>query len=174
MDKSKNKKKVAFYGFQFAHHGKHTAYVALKEVMKTNNIKVVTAKRPKIFHERGFRRLLKTWMKIQEFRLYRFYKNSINNIIHYFFPENSLFLGPKWKGNNKLIITCHQPVTDSYFERIEKTNPYFIEGIKNANVIILMASKDITSLQELCTSGRCNKYPTRCRRFFFFKRKIKL
>ena len=131
---------VVFYGFQFAHHSKRSGFLPLKKVLRKNRVRVVTALRPQIFWKRGFRRLMPLWMKIQERRLYRFFNLDSIKVVHYLWPENSLFHAPKWKGAKKLIMTCHQPVNKVFFDRIRKKNPYFIDGVKSADVIILTAS----------------------------------
>ncbi len=145
---------VIFYGFQFAHHGKHTAFLGLKKEFKKRGIRVVTALRPQIFYKRGVRRFRKLWMQIQERRLYSFFRCDPNTIVHYFFPENSMFHASRWKGNRKLIMTCHQPVTEDFFEHLKQKNKYFIDGLKSADVIILMASKDIRAYQEFAPQAK--------------------
>ena len=136
-------KNILFYGFQFTHHGGFSAFTALKKTFKSKGIKVVTAIIPSIFYVRGFRRFYQLWMRLQEGRLYNFFKSSDSGGVHYYFPDNSLFCGIKWKKNKKIIITCHQPVDKNYFERIRITNSYIYEGIKKADIIILMASDGI-------------------------------
>jgi len=140
--------KVIFYGFQFAHHGDYSAFNALKRKLKKSGIKVVTAQRPKVFFQRGFRRFLPVWMQIQELKLYKYFKDESVGIVHYFFPENSIYNGPKWRKDTKIILTCHQPVKRNYFKLQEKIKPEFIRGIKNADAIILMSSNDIEAYKR--------------------------
>lgn len=145
---------TVFYGFQFAHHGNHTAFFALKKVLEKANIRVVSALRPRIFWMRGWRRLLPFWMQIQECRIHRFFKNDSTKVVHYFFPENTLFNAPRWKGSKKLVMTCHQPVNEGFFDRVGKKGKYFLNGVKNADVIILMASNDIHFYQKIAPKAK--------------------
>ena len=146
--------KAVFYGFQFAHHGKHTSFLALKKEFEKKGVRVITAIRPQIFFMRGFRRFRKLWMQTQERRLYRFFNSDSDTAVHYFFPENSMFHASRWKGDNKLIMTCHQPVTEGFFDRLEWKNKPFVEGIKKADVIILMASNDIRKYEAFAPQAK--------------------
>ena len=151
---SKNMKSVVFYGFQFAHHGDHSAFSALKKQLLRRKINVICALRPQFLWNRGVRRLLPIWMKLQEQRLNRFYNSDSIKSIHYFFPENSLFNGHNKKGNKKLILTCHQPAKKETFDLLRNQNVSFIKGLKKADVIMLMASTGIEAYKKLAPQAK--------------------
>ena len=81
-----------FYGFQFPHHGKFSAFSALSRGFEETDVKVCGMKFPQVpqwVPGRIHPSLSKKWFQLNEYRL----KSSFSSgqLVHYFFPENSLF-----------------------------------------------------------------------------------
>jgi glycosyltransferase involved in cell wall biosynthesis len=158
-------KKIIFYGFQYPHHGKHSAFFALAHKMK-NYCKIIKFKHPSSFSryygKLGLSKLNDFlhlhWFNLQELRLKRYYKSK-ETLIHYFFPEDSLRAGPYWAGPAKIAITLHQPL--SYMEtlRASRNNAAFFEGLSRADLIFLMSGSEIETYRKLFPRARVEFVP---------------
>lgn len=146
---------AVFYGFQFPHHGKFSAFSALSSSFrKTSTVRVCSIPFPVVpawFPGRLRGTLSRSIFRLQELRIKRSFER--NEIVHYFFPENSLFNGYRWKKNGKLVLSCHQPV-----EKIMDGNPQwrdrFLEGLRSADCIVLMASNELNEYRELAPNSK--------------------
>lgn len=143
---------AVFFGFQFPHHGPFSAFSAMKNSMKPY-ARVLDASPPsKRFNMPALSRFDFKWRKYSEYRLKPFFLKNDPSVIHYFFPENTLFEGDKWKKHHKLVLTCHQPVESNPFKNLIKSRPEYLKAMQVADVIILMASNDINAYRKLLPS----------------------
>jgi glycosyltransferase involved in cell wall biosynthesis len=55
-------------------------------------------------------------MRVNEYRLLRFFRASNVTSVHYLYPENTLFRGAQWASQSNLIVTWHQPL--SYLDQL--------------------------------------------------------
>jgi len=55
-------------------------------------------------------------MRMNEYRLRRFFRATNVSSVHYFYPENTLFHGAQWASYNNLLVTWHQPL--SYLDQL--------------------------------------------------------
>jgi glycosyltransferase involved in cell wall biosynthesis len=137
---------AVFYGFQFPHHGQFSAFSALSKAMKSKGFTVRRVFLPSWLCLRGLRRLERPWFKVNEYRLKKDFDRK--KLVHYFFPENSLFQAPKWK-KGPLVLSCHQPVETLMRARERGPLLSFLEGLKVADAVILMASCELDAYREL-------------------------
>lgn len=145
---------AVFYGFQFPHHGQFSAFSALSREFEQQGVKVFRMPFPNIpgwMPGRVYGELYSRWFRLNEYRL----KAEFNagKLVHYFFPENSLYKAPLWKKGGQLVLSCHQPA-----ERLEgmaksKTGKYFFEGLKAADSVVLMASCELDAYRALAPSA---------------------
>jgi glycosyltransferase involved in cell wall biosynthesis len=102
------------YSFRFPHHGLFSSYHRLANYLQPSCTVVSIPFRWKIF--RASDRLTRLWMRVNEYRLLRFFRASNTTSIHYLYPENTLFRGSQWASQNNLIVTWHQPL--SYLDQL--------------------------------------------------------
>jgi glycosyltransferase involved in cell wall biosynthesis len=144
-----------FYGFQFAHHGRFSAFSALSQSFTRQGVAVLRVpllKIPEYVPGRIRGMFTGGWFRAHEYRL----KSSFNrgDLVHYFFPENSLFQAPKWKVNGPLVLSCHQPMEQLLELQNAGAIPAFFNGLKAADAVVLMASCEIDFDRELAPSAR--------------------
>jgi len=140
---------AVFFGFQFFHHGSHAAFGAMKGAMRPY-ARVIDASPPSTrLQISPLRRIDFQWRRLSEVLLLPTYRRKEPCVLHYFFPENTLFKGAEWKRHHKLVLTCHQPVESDPFQQLMQTRPGFVDGLKAADVIILMASNDRVAYQQI-------------------------
>lgn len=138
---------AVLYGFQFPHHGRFTAFSALSNALVKIGVPVCRTSFPSLLAHKGLRRYMRLWFEVNEYRLrVRF---SSGSLVHYFFPENSLFNAPKWKKGGKLVLSCHQPYDELVRARSAGQLLPFFEGLRVADAVILMASCEIDAYRRL-------------------------
>jgi len=145
--------KPAFYGFQFPHHGRFSAFSALSREFKRADVEVYRMHIPRIpawVPGRIQGRIRTAWCQINEHRV----KSSFSHggIVHYFFPENSLFKGAKWRKKGRLVLSCHQPI--EFLKRTMRNGHPFYDALKVADRVVLMASCEIDAYRELAPNGQ--------------------
>ena len=95
--------------------------------------------------------LRKKWFQLNEYRL----KSSFSSgqLVHYFFPENSLFKAAQWKKTGPLVLSCHQPIEALKSSSYMQQNTAFYEGLKAADRVVLMASSEIDEYRDLAPNS---------------------
>lgn len=143
---------AVFYGFQFPHHGRFSAFSAMSREMAARGVRVRSLPLPGLLFRRGFRRLREPWFRMSE----RLVKPCFDQggLVHYFFPENSLFRGPEWKNKGRLVLSCHQPVATLHVARNNGQLSSFISGLQAADAVVLMASVELEAYRELAPRAR--------------------
>jgi len=145
---------IVFYGFQFPHHGRFSAFSALSRGFEATDVRVCRMKYPQMpqwcpGRVRGS--LSKKWFQLNEYRLKSVF--SSNQLVHYFFPENSLFKAARWKKASPLVLSCHQPIEALRASSYMQINTAFYEGMKAADRVVLMASCEIDEYRELAPNS---------------------
>lgn len=149
-----------FYGFQFYHHGRYSAFYGMKRAFKKSGVSVMNATPPfKHFPEFAQRQLDSRWRTAQEFRVRPWFNREEPQLVHYYFPENTLFRGGGWKGKHKLVLTSHQPLESAPFQRLLRNRPGFSDGLAAADVVLLMASNDIEAYREIAPNAEILSIP---------------
>lgn len=95
-------------------------------------------------------RLTVTWRLSFEKRLRKYAESSRYSCFHYLYPENTLFEGWRWKGQKKLVLTCHQSAQDL----TKLVTDRFMEGMRSADVVVTLAQSEIERLKELAPQAR--------------------
>jgi len=144
--------KAIFYGFQFPHHGSFSAFNGFCESLRNVGVEVVDVPWPRLPKAWGFRRLHRLLMRYHEQRLRARMVHGNYDLVHYFFPENSLFKMPRHGA--KLILTLHQPGGEAYLEKVRTKTPWLYDAIQQADGIILMAPDDLEIYQEFAPKSR--------------------
>lgn len=81
-------------------------------------------------------------------------------VMHYFFPENTMFRAHKWKRHHRLIATCHQPC-----ERLKATREgdwrfhRFIAGVRIADILVVQCASHIEQYREIFPTSRLENIP---------------
>ena len=95
--------------------------------------------------------LAKQWFVANEYRLKQAFDKR--QLVHYFFPENTLFEATKWKRGGSLLLSCHQPVEHLKASPYMQKRPFFYDGLKASDAIVLMASCEIEQYRELAPNS---------------------
>lgn len=137
-----------FFGFSFLHHGPHTAFRGLATALSDQRVIDITPDILARVPPRLARPLLWRWLEWNEWRLYPYFREG-GRVIHYFFPENTLRHGHRWKGDNRLLVTLHQPpdrmelmMRDPHYDRLT-------EGIRAADGIVVQSDSHREPFQTL-------------------------
>ena len=155
-----------FYGFQFPHHGRFTAFSALSKGLEQIGIPVFRTSFPSFLDHKGLRRFMRLWFQVNEYRLRPHFSDG--SLVHYFFPENSLFRAPKWKKDGKLVLSCHQPYEQMARARSEGKLVPFFEGLRAADAVVLMASCEIEAYRTFAPDSEILCIPLGVDTDFFF------
>lgn len=153
LDKGFKMGNAVFYGFQFPHHGNFSAFSALSREFERTGVRVCKTAFPNtdcLWPGRIRGPVNKKWFQLNEFRLKRAFSNG--DLVHYFFPENSLFKAPEWKKKGSLVLSCHQPL-EQMMARPKTRAKYLFEGLKAADAVVLMASCELEKYQGLAPNS---------------------
>ena len=145
---------VVFYGFQFPHHGRFSAFSALSRAFERENIcvrRMVFPQIPLWLPGRVRGGLMTKWFRLNEYQLRSAFASG--QLVHYFFPENSLFKAARWKKNGSLVLSCHQPVEYLMASSLMQKRTEFSDGLKAADRVILMASCEIDAYREMAPNS---------------------
>jgi len=145
---------AVFYGFQFPHHGQFSAFSALSSALADQGVvvrKFPLLNIPSYIPGRICGMMTSGWFRAQETRLKSAF--SRGDLVHYFFPENSLFQAPKWKKNGSLVLSCHQPIEQLAELRRQGALPHFFKGLEAADAVVLMASCELDAYRELAPNA---------------------
>jgi glycosyltransferase involved in cell wall biosynthesis len=147
-------KDAVFYGFQFPHHGRFSAFSALSREFEKTDVRVCRTPFPQTpawWPKRVRGSVYSKWFKLNEYRLRPAF--DAEKLVHYFFPETSLYKAPLWKGDGRLVLSCHQPVEMLEEMAKWKTWKYLSEGLKAADSVVLMASCEIDAYHSWVPNG---------------------
>lgn len=97
------------YSFRFTHHGGFSSYHRLLDYLPSNISRVTVSVGHPWLQESP--RFLRLWLRANEYRLAPLMLTGRGKCVHYLYPENSLISGLRWRKNNKLVVTWHQPIT---------------------------------------------------------------
>jgi glycosyltransferase involved in cell wall biosynthesis len=140
---------VILFGFSFSHHGKYSAFNGLVNSIKGLKVIDATINLPFSLQPRVRTLITNIFRKLSEYRLYPYYRSRERHLFHYFFPENSLFSGWKWKNNHSLVLTCHQPYSKLATMRKNREHFGFFKGLEVADVVIVLSKSEIDYYREL-------------------------
>lgn len=146
---------VTFYGFQYPHHGNFSSFKALSHELEALGAKIVKPHYPPFpgwLPSRVRTPLCRQWFKANELRIKCVFKAG--STVHYFYPENSLFRAPFWKRSGRLVLTCHQPVAKLMDYQTRGMLKPFFEGLKAADVIVLMAPNEIEEYRRFAPNSQ--------------------
>jgi glycosyltransferase involved in cell wall biosynthesis len=152
---------TVFYGFQYPHHGEHSAFLALSRELNKSGIHICNARYPVVSHwvpEKWQDFIFSKWFQFSERKIKK--ALAAGNTVHYFFPENSLYKAHLWRRNKaRIIISCHQPI--NVLKKLNTHNwlEHFFTGLRNANDIVLMASHEIDTYQKLAPHSNITCIP---------------
>ncbi|MEI6561025.1 MAG: glycosyltransferase family 4 protein [Verrucomicrobiota bacterium] len=147
--------KAIFYGFQFPHHGRFSAFNGFRGSLGTQGVDIVDASWPRIVDMRGFRRLRRPLMKFRERQLWARIHQQGYDLVHYFFPENSVFEAfHNCHKSQKRVLSLHLPGGNAYLSELRLDNPLLHSAIKKADGIILMAPDDLEIYREFAPNSR--------------------
>jgi glycosyltransferase involved in cell wall biosynthesis len=79
--------------------------------------------------------------------------------VHYLYPENSLFQGAEMKGQNKLVLSCHQPATFLQQMRERQPGHPFLQGLNRADCLVLLSQASQTFYRSLAPGQRIEVIP---------------
>lgn len=146
---------AVFYGFQFPHHGEFSSFKALSREFNAMDVQVCHARFPITVEwlpgrlEGAFQ---KKWFELNEYQLRAAFTSG--RLVHYFYPENSLFKAPAWKRTGPLVLTCHQPVEQLMDEKVRLKRKYLFKGLREADAVLLMASCELDAYRELAPQAK--------------------
>ena len=150
---------AVFYGFSFAHHGKHAAFHGLAAALSDQKLIDVSPPVPEWLPAPIRDRLTRRWLRASEWWLYPYFRSRQPRVIHYFFPENTMVRAAEWKRDHYLIATVHQPA-ERMAERAD--DPYyagFIRGLKIADLVVVQSLSQESAVQEILGHDRTAMVP---------------
>jgi glycosyltransferase involved in cell wall biosynthesis len=148
------------YTFSFSHHGRYSSYHRLAHYLRSECEVVDASLRlpgwlpPRVTHPIHWR-----WFQFQEHRLKRRLRRGGPRCVHYIYPENSLFHGADWKGDSKLVLSCHQPA--AYLLNMRRRHPGhpFLRGFDSADCLVLLSSASLADYRALAPDKRIEVVP---------------
>jgi glycosyltransferase involved in cell wall biosynthesis len=151
---------TVFFGFSFRHHGPHTAFRGLARALSDQTVIDASPPWPSWTPRALEWRLNWRWLCLAEHRLKNFYRRDHRQVIHYFFPENTMYHAHEWKRHHRLVATCHQPVErinrprddDSRYDR-------FISGIRACDVVVVQCQSHIGPYRHFLPGARVENIP---------------
>lgn len=102
------------YFFRFAHHGRYSSYCHLADFLHVGCRHVSVPLPSGLLGNSP--KLTRLWLRLNEFRLLRWYLSRRPRCIHYLYPENTMFEGFRWNKAHRVILTWHQPMP--YFQSL--------------------------------------------------------
>lgn len=139
-----------FYGFSFRHHGMHTAFYGLKRELARDQIVLdATTPWPKWTPNAIEWRLTWRWLQWSERRLRPYYAKREPQVIHYFFPENTMRQAHRWKGRHRLIATCHQPAENMRKRMTAGADAAFVAGLQACDDLVVQTRHDQEAFRAL-------------------------
>jgi len=158
-------KNSLFYGFQYPHHGQHSAFSALArelqphcEIVKFNHPSYYARYFAKIGLGGITRNFPNYWFKRQERRLRRSLKQE-NTLVHYFFPEDSMRDVTLWPAATKIALTLHQPMSFLNELNTRQTSSGFFDGLSRAELIFLMVEFELDEYRRRYPQARVEFVP---------------
>ncbi|MBL1294304.1 MAG: glycosyltransferase family 4 protein [Thiotrichales bacterium] len=132
------------YSFSFPHHGEYSSFHHLCDYLGDQIVVDSTFTPPDWLPAQIQGRLIRYWRQYGEYRLWGYYYQPKSNIFHYLRPENTMRCGWKWKRNNKLIMSCHQPIQKlAEMKSAGKQYEGFFNGLAHADVVVVLSKTHI-------------------------------
>ncbi len=152
--------KAVIFGFSFRHHGPHTAFHGLARALSDQIVIDATTPWP-IWTPHALEwRMSWRWLYYSEYRLRCYYRRRDPMVMHYFFPENTMFRAHEWKRHHRLIATCHQP-----YERLKAprtSDPKvgrFLAGVRSADAVVVQCASHVEQYREIFPASRLENIP---------------
>jgi glycosyltransferase involved in cell wall biosynthesis len=147
------------YGFQFQHHGKYSSFWGLSRYLDNCKIVDVSLPLPTLIPATIRSILFNKWLRINEYRFYKCFKNVEPHLFHYYHPENCLFKAGKWKNRHKLVLTCHQPLS-KYKQMIKsaKFNGFFY-GLSHADCVVVLSKTEEENIKIFSPQAKIMTIP---------------
>jgi len=136
------------YTFSFGHHGRYSSFHRLAHYLRDQQVVTVPMPRWDWLPSRVATALTWRWLRANEYRLWPFLRSRQPRCVHYLYPENSLFAGWRWKGQNKLVLTCHQPA--AFLARMNRSGPQgFFHGLAAAAAVVVLDESEQETYRRL-------------------------
>lgn len=135
--------RAIFFGFSFRHHGPHTAFHGLARALADQRVIDASPPWPRGTPHALEWRLNWRWLLASEYRLLRHYRARRRQVIHYFFPENTMRHAHRWKGPHALVATCHQPVARLADREQDARTAAFITGLRACDAIVVQCESHV-------------------------------
>ena len=145
---------VTVYGFSFSHHGQYSAFHRLLHYTRDCRVMDVTLPLQAFLRPAWRGRLELRWLRWSEWRLRPVFARRERQRVHYIYPENTLFRGGGWKGQHRLLLTCHQPGNE--LRSMVRQDRYrgLLQGLREADRVVLLAAHTVDDYREFCDPQR--------------------
>jgi glycosyltransferase involved in cell wall biosynthesis len=130
--------KPIVYSFSFAHHGRYSSYHRLLEYLPQDFVRVNAHTRSRLLQRSP--RLLRLWLRVNEYRLLPRMHKGAGRCVHYLYPENSVYAGLRWLNGNKMVVTWHQPL--SYLKGLPEPFRSHAQSILQRATAVIFLSED--------------------------------
>lgn len=144
--------KPLIYSFRFGHHGRFSSYHRLTDYLPKDFKKVTAFTNRWLIGDSP--RLLRIWLRANEYRLAPFLLTGKGKCVHYLYPENSLYSGLHWGKHNKIIVTWHQPL--SYLTSLPE--PYLTHArsiLQKAAAVIFLSEESMNDHVDAFNLSHC-------------------
>jgi glycosyltransferase involved in cell wall biosynthesis len=149
---------TTLYSFSFSHHGHYSSFHRFLHYARGHRTIDITLPIPKFLNAKIGASLVRRWMHLAEWRLRPIFAKRQRQCIHYLYPENSLFRGPKWKGQHRLVISCHQPAS-CFGSRKTFEGTAFFEALNRSDRVVLLSESFVSGYKQFCDVGKLRVIP---------------
>ncbi len=137
-------------GFSFAHHGKYSSFFRLMAELTDCEKYIFTPPFQRLLPKQLRVRWNYHWLKTSEYRLRPVFQDPTPRVLHYIYPENTLFRGPRWKGTrHKLIATLHQPHTALTGASANAWTSSLVNKLQACDAVVVLCTTEVEPIQQL-------------------------
>ncbi|HMO49555.1 MAG TPA: glycosyltransferase [Kiritimatiellia bacterium] len=136
-------------GFSFAHHGRYSSFFRLMAYLEDCERYNLTPPIQRLIPKEYVRRWNYRWLKAGEWRLLPVYRRRAPQVIHYIYPENTLYRGIQWNKQHQLIATLHQPYDVLTGAEAPPWKDRLLEGLRRCQALVVLCASEVKPIREL-------------------------
>lgn len=137
-------------GFSFAHHGVYSSFYRLMAYLPECELYHLTPPAQQLVPKDFVRQWNHHWLKAGEWRLYPVYRRSSPQLVHYIYPENTLYRGLAWRrGRHKVVVTLHQPHTALTAPDAPGWTARLLDALRNCDGIAVLCENEVEPVRAL-------------------------
>ncbi len=137
-------------GFSFAHHGVYSSFYRLMAYLAGCELYHLTPPFQQLVPKDHVRRWNQRWLKAGERRLRPVYRRTTPQLVHYIYPENTLYRGLAWRrGRHKVVVTLHQPHAALTTPDAPGWTSRLLDALFNCDGIAVLCESEVEPIRAL-------------------------